>query len=883
MAAAFVETPTSPRDLEHTAGRPASASCPRVRVEGKFLALGPSKWYVRGLTYGPFAPNALGEQVPPRPQTRLDLKHVQALGANAVRLYHPPPIRFLDDVLQAGVRALIDLPWDKHRCFFEDWQAVREARKRVRESARELGRHPGVLAISVANEIPKDIVRFYGARRIEKFLSELLDVGRQQAPQCLFTYTNYPSTEFLRPEGMDLYCANVYLHNQADLQRYLMHLQHVAGNLPLVLGEFGIDSLREGPDAQARILREHIETVFRGGLAGSFIFSYTDEWFTGGEEIHDWAFGITDRSRQPKPAAAELSRAWTQVPCIDTQALPRVSVLVCSYNGRNTLHECLDSLIRQDYPDYEVILLDDGSTDDTPEIAARFPTVRYIRQKQLGLSAARNRAAHEATGKVVAYTDSDCVADPTWLKYLVSALVEQQLDGIGGPNVTPPSDRWVAKCVSASPGNPSHVMFDDRHAEHIPGCNMAFWRDRLLALGGFDVQFRQAGDDVDFCWRMLDAGMRIGYAPAALVWHHRRPTLRAFWRQQRGYGRAEAMLQFKHPERFSALGSSRWNGVIYGEGAVGLALARPKVFHGAFGQGLFQIVYRGNQHSPWAYFTLLEWHAIALAVLVLSIALPQLAVIAAALWALSIASAVRSAWYAPLDKGAPLWCRPLVFLLNLAQPAARAWYRYAWRIARVCLPVPRDLPPCESAFVKRVSRDVFDLDWESDAGIGREALLTDLVQRARGAGWLGEYAPQWKPLDLDLIGDRWHTIRIHTATEELGGPRRFTRVRTTLRPTRLAFVICAAGALLLTAAVAVHPLAGFYASFAASAAFALQLWRSHRRCRDSILRLIRASGMQVGLRPVCVQRESRSCGFGTANGGWPPDLLLGKSEIGNPQ
>src|SRR6202034_1089954 len=99
---------------------------------------------------------------------------------------------------------------------------------------------------------------------------------------------------------------------------------------------------------------------------------------------------------------------------------------------------------------------------------------------------------------------------------------------------------------------------DDNRAEHVPGCNMAFRRSTLLGIGGFDPQFRAAGDDVDICWRWSDAGLTIGFAPAALVWHHRRSSVRAYFKQQAGYGVAEAMLQRKHPHRFHAIGASRW-------------------------------------------------------------------------------------------------------------------------------------------------------------------------------------------------------------------------------------------------------------------------------------------------------------------------------------
>jgi O-antigen biosynthesis protein len=645
-----------------TSGPQVTPSAPRVRVAGKFFATGATHWPLKGLTYGPFAANCRGAFLPERPQVARDLAHVRALGGTCVRLYHCPDEAFLDQASAAGLRVFVDVPWDKHRCFFEDWTARAEAIGAVRRAARELGSHPALFALSVGNEIPKDVVRFYGAGRVERFIEQLLDAARQEAPDCLFTYTNYPSTEFLTLAGQDFCCLNVYLDDGEALGRYLDHLQHVAGPLPLVLGEHGIDSLRHGDGHQADVLRRQVGEVFRHGLAGSFVFSYTDDWYTGGYAVEDWAFGVTDRARRERPAAAALRAAWSEVWARPDERVPAVSVVVCSYNGAATLRECLSSLGRLEYPRYEVILIDDGSTDETPRIAAEFPAVKYVRQENRGLSAARNAGAAVATGEVVAYTDSDCVAHEAWLAQLIGSMREQGVPAIGGPNVPPPSDSWTAKCVAASPGGPSHVMLDDSRAEHVPGCNMAFDRRRLLELGGFDPQFRQAGDDVDICWRFLDAGMTIGYAPAALVWHHRRQTVAAYLRQQKGYGRAEAMLRLKHTRRFNALGCSRWRGVIYGDGAVGLPVCAPAVYHGRFGSGLFQTVYRRTDYSPWAYFVLLEWHALAAAALAAAaLVAPPLVAVSAAMWCASLAAALRSAHRAALPKGAPWWCRPVVF------------------------------------------------------------------------------------------------------------------------------------------------------------------------------------------------------------------------------
>ena len=138
----------------------------------------------------------------------------------------------------------------------------------------------------------------------------------------------------------------------------------LADTRPLVLGEFGMDSIREGEAHQAEFLSWQIERAFRAGLAGVVAFSFTDDWHRGGQQIEDWAFGLTTRDRQPKPAYAAVQRQFRVAPRYPLPRIPRVSVVVASYNGGRTLRTCLESLRHLNYPDYEVILVDDGSTDD---------------------------------------------------------------------------------------------------------------------------------------------------------------------------------------------------------------------------------------------------------------------------------------------------------------------------------------------------------------------------------------------------------------------------------------------------------------------------------------------------------------------------------------
>ncbi len=261
-------------------------------------------------------------------------------------------------------------------------------------------------------------------------------------------------------------------------------------------------------------------------------------------------------------------------------------MIVCSYNGAKTLERCLESLKEVDYPNYEVILVDDGSKDNTQEIAARHPWIVNIKQVNKGLSVARNVGGYAASGEILAYTDSDCMADPDWLYYLVHTLTSGDYCGVGGPNISPPAEDWIQACVSAAPGGRAMCCSPTSSRAHT-GCNMAFHKWAFEKIGGFDPEYRKAGDDVDFCWRLQQEGQVIAFSPAAIVWHYRRFTLQAFRKQQEGYGEAESLLRFKHLVFFGPTGTAKWRGQIYGAPRFTWLVNKPIIYHGIFGEGLF--------------------------------------------------------------------------------------------------------------------------------------------------------------------------------------------------------------------------------------------------------------------------------------------------------
>src|SRR5262249_32687244 len=160
--------------------------------------------------------------------------------------------------------------------FLDSADARREACEAVRQAARRGHNHASVLAYSIGNEIPPGIVRWHGHRRVAGFLAELADVARQNDPGCLVTYANYPPTEYLDLSFLDFVTFNVYLHDLDTFRRYLLRLQSLVGDKPLVLGELGMDTLRHGELEQARFLAGHVREALLAGLAGAFIFSWTD-------------------------------------------------------------------------------------------------------------------------------------------------------------------------------------------------------------------------------------------------------------------------------------------------------------------------------------------------------------------------------------------------------------------------------------------------------------------------------------------------------------------------------------------------------------------------------------------------------------------------------
>ncbi len=850
MSTAVQAEPEPRRDA-----RPASAA--RVAADGKFLRAGDDRFLVKGVTYGTFAPDAEGYQFPSPRQIADDFRQMADLGINTVRTYTPPGRDLLDEAARHGLRVMVGLPWSQHVAFLDDRRLKRSIRQELTGTVAELGEHPAVLMFALGNEIPPGVVRWHGRVRVERFLRSLYKDAKAAAPESLFTYVNFPPTEFLDLSFFDVCAFNVYLHREVDLRAYLARLQHISGHKPLLLAEAGADSIREGEETQAEITSMHIRAAFEEGAAGAVAFAWTDEWWRGGQMVEDWKFGLVDRQRRPKPAALAVARAFEDAPFSRERqrSWPKISVVVCAYNAGDTLDDCLTSLARLTYPNYEVILVNDGSTDRTSEIAHGYEGVRVIDTANAGLSAARNVGLANATGEIVAYTDSDTRVDRDWLTFLVQPFLGSDVVGSGGRNVVPTDDPPMAQCVARAPGGPTHVLLDDRIAEHVPGCNMAFRRDALLAIDGFNPTYLRAGDDVDVCWRLQARGWKIGFASSSLVWHHHRTSVRAYWRQQTGYGEGEAWLMAHHPEKFL---DSRmlWRGRIYSPLPFVQSLWGTRINTGVWGTAAFPSVYRRDAH-PFAFLPhSIRWQVISL---LLAIAGAAVASTRNHRWAAAMllgtgllglaATVAKNIGYSlrsDVDSlpGNKLWYRATVATMHFIQPLARLRGRIRGLLSppQVAVPLeerqtsrgPRPSPDEAWRALLLISGSVTEDRFWSEKWTSADrvlAQLTEWLRRSRAVRAI-EIDEGWSDdRDVSVSVGRWAWLDVRTLVEEHDGGKALVRISTHLRPTTSGVIsaVCLGAALLSGASAGVAlrwPLAGSIVSGLTLVLIAGVCWRT---------------------------------------------------------
>lgn len=794
------EVVSSPTKVLKQDARPAV----RPQVAGKLLHVNGEPFLIKGVSYGAFRPDKDKKEYWDHAQIDRDFELMAANGVNTVRVPHTmPPVSLLDCAQKHGLMVMVGLSAEQYVGYLIDKgkKDAPDVPALTREKVRTVAGHPALLCYAIGNEISPASARWLGKRKIERYLKSLHDAIKAEDPAGLVTYVNYPTTEYLQLPFLDFLSFNVYLETPQVYRSYLMRLQNLAGDRPLLMSEIGLDAMRNGEEQQAESVSWQIREAFACGCAGAVIFSWTDEWHRAGEEVDDWAFGLTTREREPKPALRATTEAFADAPLRDHPDWPSFSVVVCSYNGARTIAQCLEGLSKLTYPKFEVIVVDDGSTDETATIASRFDC-NVISIPNGGLSNARNVGAQAATGDVIAYLDDDAFPTTYWLHFLAEAYRRSDHVGMGGPNVPPHNVNAVAKCVDNAPGGPTHVLLTDEVAEHLPGCNLSIRRDALEAIGGFDPKFRCAGDDVDVCWRLQAMGGTLGFSPGAVVWHHRRHTVSGYLKQQKGYGKAESLLEQKWPDKYNASGHHTFVGRIYGRGVIHALFRLRRVYHGVGGFAPFQSVY---ERSPgmWTSLPMMpEWYLI-IGVLTFFTAMGVLwwpLFMVAPLLLLTIGLTISHCFISACEarfpatdlvKGSAWKRRCLIACLHLLQPLARLQGRIgygltAWR--RRCkgpMAVPRQR-----------SRAQWTEDWQAPEA--RYAAIESSLRASRGIVRHGSEFDRW---DMEVEGGMLAGVRMMLGIEDHGAGTQYVRVKSWPRTTTLSKVLIGLFTLVTTCAL----------------------------------------------------------------------------------
>jgi glycosyltransferase involved in cell wall biosynthesis len=737
-----------------------------VTPHGKFFSRKGHKFFLKAMRLEGIG-GCLDFEAKVRLLARLDdLKQVHTTALILTEAQSNP---ILDLAGTTGLYSIIELELAPEEIV--DRRKLAEATARIAHTVNIFNGRPGLLGFLINCAISQDTVRAYGLAKARRALRDLIELIKSRNSSALVAIRHRPETRALAMLEEDFIYSDVPALAPVELRDYIVSLHNLAEARPLVI-EFNQSS--PGQD-------EAVAVAFGTGAAGVVappVPTPASPDFTG---------AVMMKASELMPFVTLNGTCPPALP-----KTPMVSVIICAYNAERTMLPCLESLRKLDYPNFEVIIVDDGSRDRTAEISLDFPEFRLIRQPNKGLSVARNVGLHAARGDLIAYTDSDCVVDPHWLTLMVRTLTEKNFDGCGGPNYAPHEDGWVEACCAASPGAPCHVLTADDVAEHLAGCNMVFSKAALVKVGGFDPQFTSAGDDVDICWRILDSGMRLGFCPSAFVWHFRRNTIKAYYGQQRGYGRAEAMLYARYPERFNILGQIKWRGTIPGLLRTVPGGSRKNVFWAARRPGVATVLDPALTLMKFLPQTL-EWTLTAMMLALVSIALHITVIPALAMLALGPIWALYYAWHAPIEKShVSFSARMLVAYLAYTGPVIRTTTRYK-TLAKAQKNLGAETAVRQRPTIQWLKRTVKLAYWNED-WTPRDVLLDRLSRFFAKSGHPSMIESGWKDYDLEVRPSPFATVEIKTADEEHEQGKLKNHVAAHIRMSRLSAMALAIGA-----------------------------------------------------------------------------------------
>lgn len=238
--------------------------------------------------------------------------------------------------------------------------------------------------------------------------------------------------------------------------------------------------------------------------------------------------------------------------------VPIVSIVIPTFARPERLSDCLRALTGQTLAacDFEVVIVDDGSPQPLDAIVAKYAadlSIKLLRQANAGPAAARNRGVKEATGKWIAFTDDDCLPDPQWLELLLARERSDPGSLVGGTTINGLTNELFASTSQLIIDLVyEHFNSDPDDAYFFPSNNILCEREHIQEMGGFDLEFAQAGgEDRDFCDRWRSSGRRLVWCKEAKIEHRHSQSFKNFLRLHYRYGKGAYSYHRKRKERRS--------------------------------------------------------------------------------------------------------------------------------------------------------------------------------------------------------------------------------------------------------------------------------------------------------------------------------------------
>lgn len=240
-----------------------------------------------------------------------------------------------------------------------------------------------------------------------------------------------------------------------------------------------------------------------------------------------------------------------------------ISVVIPAYNSEETIGLAIKGVLSQiEIGEFELIVVDDGSTDKTAQIIKSFSVVKYIYQENAGPASARNRGAHAAEGDIIFFTDSDCIPSPDWIAKLLVYFCEPEIAVVSGTYDLVDEGSLLSKCIH------QEIMY--RHKQHMPvypksfgSYNFSVRKKVFDEVGGFNQHYRTAsGEDNDLSYKILKAGYRIYFANDARVQHHHTSSLKKYLREQFNHGFWRVKMYLNHPDMVKGDDYTFWKDIV---------------------------------------------------------------------------------------------------------------------------------------------------------------------------------------------------------------------------------------------------------------------------------------------------------------------------------